>query len=165
MRAHRLVKARHADSPLDGEGSRRAGGRWNLPGLPLAYCASTLSLAVLELLVHLDPVAMPTDLVAIEIEIPEALPVERWLPGQLPAGWREEGGKSALQALGGAWLKAASCGLVLVPSVVVPSETNVLINPRHPDAAGLLVVGKTPFTLDPRLFHRGRREFRSLFAC
>jgi len=151
MRVHRLVKARHAASPLDGEGARRAGGRWNAKGIPLAYGSSTLSLAVLELLVHLDP-AFPNDLVAVEAEIPDNMPILQLFPADLPDGWRKAAALSDLQAKGGDWIQRAASGVLLVPSVIVPSEVNILVNPAHPDAARILVVARSPFTLDPRLF-------------
>jgi len=118
----------------------------------MAYCSSTLSLAVLELIVHLDPGDFPGDLLAIEAEIPDHLPVVQWLPADLPLGWREDVAQPDLQTRGAGWIKAATSGLLLVPSVIVPSETNILLNPRHPDAAEVLVVSRNPFTLDPRLF-------------
>lgn len=119
----------------------------------MAYCSSVLSLAALELIVHLDPAAIPGDLVAIELEIPDTLPIQRWTPANLPAGWREPAAMSGLRARGEGWIKAATTAVLLVPSVVVPREMNILINPAHPDAARVLVLGRTPFTLDPRLFH------------
>jgi RES domain-containing protein len=152
MRFHRLVKARNAASPLDGEGARRAGGRWNPKGIPLVYGSSSLALCALELLVHVDPAAIPDDLIAVEAEIPKTLPLQRWHPADLPAGWRTDAAQSALQAKGAAWLKTARPGVLLVPSVIVPSEANILIDPAHPDAARILVVGRSPFTLDPRLY-------------
>jgi len=152
MRVHRLVKARHAASPLDGEGARRAGGRWNPKGMPLVYGSSTLALAALELLVHLDPAAIPGDLIAIEAEIPENLPLLHWLPADLPAGWRTDPVQPDLQAKGADWVRTATSGVLLVPSVIVPAEANILINPAHPDAARIIVVARNPFSFDPRLF-------------
>lgn len=152
MRVHRLIKARHAASPLDGEGARRAGGRWNPKGIPLVYGSSTLALAALELLVHLDPASIPGDLIAIEADLPETLRVLRWLPADLPAGWRTDAAQPDLQAKGEAWVRTAASGVLLVPSVVVPSEANILINPAHPDATRIIVIARTPFTIDPRLF-------------
>jgi hypothetical protein len=38
-----------------------------------------------------------------------------------------------------------------VPSVVVPSEANVLINPRHARATEILYEPLEPVSLDPRL--------------
>jgi RES domain-containing protein len=152
MRVVRLLKARHAASALDGEGARKAGGRWNAPGVPVVYCATSLSLAVLELLVPVDALDLPDDLLALQVELPEDLPTERLLPGDLPSNWRQEAGRAALRGLGAAWLKAGSSAALFVPSVVVPAEWNLLINPRHPGAARIRVADQAPFTLDPRLY-------------
>jgi len=151
MRVFRLVKARHAGTALDGEGARLAGGRWNSPGMPVVYCASSLSLAVLELLAHVDPGDLPEDLVAIGIEIPDALAMRRLGVRDLPADWRQDTGKAALRALAADWLRARAEAVLVVPSVIVPAELNVLVDPRHPDAAGIRAVAREPFRLDPRL--------------
>jgi RES domain-containing protein len=151
MQAHRLVKARHAASALDGEGARRVGGRWNAPGTPVAYCASSLSLAVLELLAHLDPGEAPDDLVAIRFEIPDGMRSSRLVQADLPLNWRQDAGRDALRALEARWIGAGATGILIVPSVIVPAETNVLVNPRHPDAARIKVVHQEPFHLDGRL--------------
>lgn len=151
MRAFRLVKARHSAAPLDGEGARRVGGRWNAPGVPVAYCASSLSLAVLELLVHVDVADIPNDLVAVEVEIPDYLPMRRLDVADLPTNWRKEAGRGALQVLGGAWVKDSVEVGLMVPSAVVPGEMNILLNPSHPDVAKVRIVATDPFSLDPRL--------------
>jgi RES domain-containing protein len=152
MQVYRLVKARHAAAALDGEGARRVGGRWNAPGVPDAYCASSLSLAVLELLVHVDPGDAPEDLVAVRIEIPEDVSARRLLLAELPGDWRRGTGKAALRALGTAWIQAGAEGILIVPSVIVPAESNVLVNPRHPNATRIKVLGQEPFRLDAWLF-------------
>jgi RES domain-containing protein len=151
MRAFRLVKARHAEAALDGEGARRVGGRWNAPGLAMTYCSSSLSLAVLELLVHVEVQNLPEDLIAIELEIPDGLAHARWPPEALPGNWRQESGRGALRALGTQWLKDRRSGVLWVPSVIVPAELNILLNPDHPDVARVKVLGREPFSLDPRL--------------
>ena len=38
---------------LSGKGAEKTGGRWNRPGLPVAYAASSIALAALETVVHL----------------------------------------------------------------------------------------------------------------
>jgi RES domain-containing protein len=146
------MKAKHATDPLDREGARRVGGRWNAPGVPVAYCASSLSLAVLELLVHVDAADIPNDLVAVEVEIPDRLAMRRLVVADLPAKWREEAARGALQVLGGTWVRdGLEVGLV-VPSVIVPGETNILLNPLHPDAGKVQIIATNRFVLDPRLF-------------
>lgn len=151
MLAFRLVKAKHAATALDGEGARRVGGRWNEVGVPVAYCASHLSLAVLELLVHVDPALAPDDLMAVTIEIPDTLKIQRLTPATLPKDWRKDSGKAALRILGGKWIADKIESVLLVPSVIVPDESNVLINPAHPDATMIKIVATRPFVFDPRL--------------
>lgn len=151
MLAHRLVKARHAGNALDGEGARRVGGRWNPPGVAMVYCASSLSLAVLELLVQVDVGEFPEDLVALRVEIPEDLPVAVWQPAELPPDWRRDSGIHALRVLGRDWIRSGASPVRAVPSVIVPAESNLLIHPGHPLAARIRVLGQQPFSLDPRL--------------
>ena len=142
------MKSAYVASALDGEGARLAGGCWNLPGIPLTYCASSLSLAVLELLVQLETVDLPDDLIAIQVSIPEAITTQAWLTRVLPADWRREAGKPALQARGDAWLKGRVTCVLQVPSVIVPTESNFLLNPGQSDFARIKVAGREPFVLD-----------------
>lgn len=150
-RIWRLTKARYTRTCLDGEGAKKAGGRWNERGVALAYCASTLSLAVLELLVHVDANAIPDDMVAVPITVPDDVRAEVLRP---PKGYDAVPVSRAAQRAGSTWVKEGRTLLLRVPSVVVPEEMNVLVNPAHPDI-GRLVVGRArPFRFDPRLVKR-----------
>ncbi len=53
LKAWRIVKSRHAPTAFTGDGAGLKGGRWNHPGVPLVYAAGSISLATLEMLVHL----------------------------------------------------------------------------------------------------------------
>jgi RES domain-containing protein len=117
----------------------------------VAYGASSLSLAVLELLVHVDPADIPDDLVAIQFELPDDLAVSRLLPADLPDDWRRETGIAALRSLGARWIQARRTGILMVPSVIVGAEANVLVDPQHPDAARIKAIVRESFHLDPRL--------------
>src|SRR5215217_6516134 len=123
--------SRRVHPPLDGEGARLYGGRWNSPGVPVVYAASHLSLAVLELLVHTDPDLLPADLVAHEVELPDDLSVERVDLATLPDDWRDVPDHPACRAIGDAWAAEARAAVLVVPSAVVPQEANWLLNPRH----------------------------------
>ena len=149
MRVWRV--ARRGYAALDGEGARRAGGRWNSPGLLVVYTSSALSLAVLELLVHTDPDLVPSDLHAFEIEVPGSLTPATLEIGTLPSNWRSIPNHPACRAIGDDWLKRGEQGLLAVPSAVVPEELNYLINPAHPDAGLIRVVRSRAFALDRRL--------------
>lgn len=149
MRVWRV--ARRVHSALDGEGARRAGGRWNSPGIAVVYTSSTLSLAVLELLVHTDPDLIPRDLRAFEIDVPEVLKANLLDVGTLPSNWRNIPNHPGCRALGDDWVARQSHLLLGVPSALVPEELNYLINPAHPDAGRVRVVGARPFSFDERL--------------
>ena len=142
---------RRAFHALDGEGARLYGGRWNTPGTPLVYTSSALSLAALEYLLHVDPEEVPSDLVALTIEIPDDAPLARVTPRQLPADWVRVIDHPACQATGDAWARRGAELALRVPSAPIVEEENVLVNPRHPDAARVRVVATRRFAFDPRL--------------
>lgn len=143
--------ARQIYDPLDGEGPRRLGGRWNSPGRAVVYTASHLSLAIVEVLVHTDPDLVPDDLIAFQIAIPDAATIARIAPDDLPAHWADIPKHPACLELGNAWLERSEHAVLAVPSAVVPEELNYLINPAHPDASGLRVIQSRPFGFDSRL--------------
>lgn len=134
---------------MSGEGARLFGGRWNEKGVPLVYTSSTLALAVVEILVHVDEV--PLDFVAIRIDIPAAVKVESLSPRRLPRDWRDHPAPARLQAAGSEWAQSMRSLAFEVPSAVVPQERNVLLNPLHPDRAALVVHKPERFAFDRRL--------------
>ncbi|HLZ66233.1 MAG TPA: RES family NAD+ phosphorylase [Aliidongia sp.] len=140
MLAWRLCREPFAD--LTGEGARRLGGRWNSPGHPLVYAASTAALALLEVRVHLDlpPDLLPDDYVLVTIDL-GALPIE--ILAELPADPR---------SFGDAWLEEQRTPLLQVPSAIVPENSNLLLNPAHPLASGASVQAIRRFEFDRRLW-------------
>jgi RES domain-containing protein len=136
---------------LDGEGARLNGGRWNSEGWPVVYASTTLSLAVLEHLVPVDPEDMPDDLVAMRIHVPDDLSATVVRPSDLPADWNRVAEHPAGLAAGESWLVAGDAVLLRVPSAVVAVEDNILINLRHAEAARIVVEGVSGFSFDRRL--------------
>ena len=150
MLVWRLARATYP--ALDGEGARRAGGRWNMPGTPMVYTAAHLSLAALELLVHVNPDRLPDDLVAYGIEIPDRLTRKEVKADELSEGWNRRAEVPALRGIGETWAQGREAAALSVPSAVIPEERNYLINPRHTDAAKVQVAHQRPFAFDSRLF-------------
>ncbi|CAN7562145.1 RES family NAD+ phosphorylase [Phenylobacterium sp. LjRoot219] len=144
MKVYRLARAPFA--ALDGEGARLYGGRWNTAGRALVYAAASPSLAVLEILVHLDlpPELVPDDYRLLTIEVPDELPLARLQT--IPAE------PTACRDAGDAFLRDGQRVALSVPSVVVPQERNLLINPVHPLAGRIRTTGNEPFAIDARLF-------------
>ena len=153
MRLWRLARA--AYKALDGEGARIAGGRWSPVGFPVVYTSTHLSLAALEILVHTDPEDIPTDFLAIEIDADDTLFAPRIDPATLPPDWTVQMDGAACRAIGQDWIRRGVHLALAVPSAVIPAETNVLINPRHPRMAGsVTVISEAPFGFDARLSRR-----------
>jgi RES domain-containing protein len=152
MQIWRISKQKHAQTAYTGEGARRFGGRWNHPGVAMVYCASTLSLAALETLVHMEIMDAQNLLVAIPAFVPEQLLVETISPAELPPHWRNYPAPPQLADLGITWLRTGNSSGLRVPSAVIPIEYNVLLNPEHPDFNRIEIGEPEPFGFDPRLW-------------
>jgi len=138
---------------LDGEGARLNGGRWNSEGVPVVYAAASLSLAVLEYLVHVEPALIPEDLVAMELELPDDPALGAIVdPALFPPGdWRTYPAPEWQAELGDLWVEDGTFLWLAVPSAIVPEEHNVLVNPRHQRMADVRTVTTRPFRFDRRL--------------
>lgn len=146
------LRARTGEEAFAGTGARLFGGRWNSKGTAIAYASTTLSLAALEYLVHADVrLLREVRLVSCEASWPDDLRVEVVRAASLPSSFRNAPPPPALAALGDQWVHEGRTPVLLVPSAVVPSENNVLINPAHPDARRISYRTPSAFTYDPRL--------------
>ncbi len=151
MHVYRLVRREFASpDPFSGEGSFLYGGRWSSPGIRLSYASTYRSLAVLEYLAHIDPSFASQDVVIASLHIPEDASVVPTRP--LPENWRQTPAPETLRTVGDQFISSGRASIMLVPSVILPEEKNVLINPKHPDAIRM-VRGKAlvNFRFDPRL--------------
>jgi RES domain-containing protein len=140
MLAWRLCRAPFAD--LSGAGAGLFGGRWNSPGRPLVYAASSAALAVLEVRVHLDlpPDLLPDDYMLLTIDLDD-LAVET--VGEMPTDPR---------VFGDTWLAGLRTPILRVPSTIVAESPNLLLDPRHPTAGTARIVARRGFAFDPRLW-------------
>lgn len=150
----RIVKTRHANSAFDGEGARLYGGRWNSPGTRMVYTTSSVSLAALEILVHLDQANLLSSYSLIAGRFDDNL-VQRLERRKLPEGWRAHPAPSELQRIGDEWVESRRSAVLEVPSVIVEDEIICLMNPVHPDFPSMSVGEPRPFYFDQRLAPRG----------
>jgi RES domain-containing protein len=146
----RLIKTRHALSAFDGEGARLFGGRWNSPGVRMAYAADSAALAVLEVLVHLQNTRILQSYSTIRAEIPDDL-IASLASHDLPNDWANSPVPSSTHSIGDRWIRDARSAALTVPSAVVRPAFNYLINPQHPDIRRIAVSLPEPFHFDPRL--------------
>lgn len=123
-------------------------GRWNSKGTAIVYTSSCGALAVLEYRVHTR--ADPADLLLYGLEIPGTLAVEK-------TGWMPD--ISTSRRFGDVWARSMRTPIPVVPSVVVPNQTNVLLNPLHPALLGnIAIIDKQSFLLDVRLFDLAEKD-------
>jgi len=148
--AWRIVQAHIADRAFTGDGSRRYGGRWNSKGFAVVYTSSSLSLAILEVLVHIPIYAILEEYVCFPIEFDQefVLPLDM---DNLPGNWNNDPAPRAVKQIGDSWVESLESVILEVPSTIVPIEKNFLINPAHPDFKKLKIGSPTQFQFDPRL--------------
>jgi RES domain-containing protein len=150
VHAWRLVKTRHAATAFDGKGAMLYGARWNSRGVRVAYASDSEALAILEVFVHLKSWTVLASYSVVSLRIPKHL-IEELPASLLPPRWRDSPPPPDLQAIGDRWAKAGRSAVLRVPSVVIPSSRNFLLNPEHPDFARIAMDPAEPFHPDPRL--------------
>ncbi len=138
---------------LTGKGAEKTGGRWNRQGTPILYASTSRALAALETIVHLNAGGLPFNRYLVEITVPDDI----WNLAQvetsstLKVGWDAEPASATSIDFGTNWATGSSSLLLVVPSVIVPEEQNVLVNPRHRDIGRLRVNRVRKWLFDPRL--------------
>jgi RES domain-containing protein len=137
---------------LTGAGAKATGGRWNEAGAPMIYASESRALACLETIVHLNAGGLPLNRYLVRIDLADAA----WasaatLDSSSLVGWDAEPAGRASIRYGTDWLRSVHSLLLFVPSVIVPEEQNVLVNPLHPDIAGVGATKIRRWTYDSRL--------------
>ena len=150
IRAWRLIKASHAHKAFTGEGARLWGGRWNSKGIRIIYTAESLSLAALEVMVHTHLYNALKNYVCIPIDfhprLSQSIPIEN-----LPDNWRADPIPESVRAIGDRWVQNQESVILKVPSAIIPTESNYLINPSHPDFKKMVIHSSQQFSFDSRL--------------
>lgn len=118
------------------------------------YGAYSMALAALEYAVHTG--RRPVDVCLMKLEMPDdsILTIESIIGGALPGNWSYV--EEQTQHLGTAWLQAKSSIALEVPSVVIPPERNLILNPAHPRFGEVRLLETSPFFFDPRIFSTGK---------
>ena len=129
---------------LTGEGARRFGGRWNAKGSPVIYTCEEAAVTLLELLVHVDNIALLPNHDLVTIEIPDGLNILTPTLSDLPSNWKASPAPNSTVVYGQDWLSNQTYPLLRVPSVIMhPFSWNILINPLHPEILGKLKIIET----------------------
>jgi RES domain-containing protein len=154
LTAYRICKTKYAATWFDGEGAYRFGGRWNSRGKRILYTAGSLSLAVLEMLVHLnnEEILLAYSYVAAEFDENLILPVEDFR--HLPENWSDSPPPLQIQRIGDEWARKQASVILKVPTSILPVEFNYLINVEHPEFLKVKLGKLQTFTFDERLYRK-----------
>jgi len=148
----RIVKAKYASTAFTGESAALYPGRWNNPGTRVVYAAASLSLAALENFIHLQSEGRVIKFVSFKVDIPAGIKAGEVGAPHLPKDWRACSPSVGTKLIGTNWAKKNETLLLRVPSVVIPSESDYLINPLHRDFASLKISAPDPFSFDQRMW-------------
>ncbi|MFZ1985384.1 MAG: RES family NAD+ phosphorylase [Desulfatitalea sp.] len=151
-----MTKEKYLSQALTGDGSKLYGARWNPPGTVATYTADSLSLAILELLVHLNNYRNIRSYVAVSIQFDESK-VTKWPIKSLPKDWNSLPTSATAQQLGQKWLSSSQSVVLQVPSAVVPKQYNYVVNPLHPDFKSVTIGSPLKDPIDMRLIKNAKK--------
>ena len=135
---------------LSGTGSKLYGGRWNSAGLNAIYGTENISLAILEILVHVKKYKLPSDYHLVTLNIPDTIKPVTISKERLKKSWKDDAAYT--QFMGDEFIKSKHSLLLKVPSVIVDQENNFILNPKHPDAPKIKIISTKLFVFDKRLY-------------
>lgn len=124
-----------------------------MPGMAAVYTSQTRALACLETVVRLNAGGLPLNRYLVEVTIPDDLWTNAQLTtsASLPVGWdAEPAGRTSIE-FGTNWIRSGTSALLVVPSVIVTEEFNVVINPHHSGSARITAAKIRKWLYDPRL--------------
>jgi|SRR6185437_3437249 len=150
MNLWRIIDRSLIREAFSGQGACDYGGRWNSPGNRMVYCSEHPALAALEKLVHIqDMEQLRQSYALISVDCPQGL--AETLAERLPRNWSGDSARARLRRIGDQWIASRRSLALIVPSVVLPRSSNILVNPLHPAFVQLQIAHPESFAFDPRL--------------
>ncbi len=150
MFVYRITNAEHR--ALDGMGGLYGQGRWHKKGFPVIYTSDHASLAAWEKIVLVASFDnLPDNLLLIKIELPDRIKIQTVSEKIMTKGWDSFPFAHETVNFGTEFLQKKEHLALKVPSVIIPDEFNILLNPLHPDINDCRIISSAPFLYDKRL--------------
>ena len=148
MKVYRIAGKKHSDD-LTGTGAATYGGRWNKKGTPALYTGESKEIALLETIVHTPPMIIPK-LDIITLEIPDNS-ITTIKIDMLPSNWSAYPAPAVLSDIGEKWVRESKTIALKVPSCIIHSAYNIILNCQHKDYSSVKLIDKRNFKFDSRL--------------
>lgn len=150
MIVYRITKKEH--SALDGMGGLYGPGRWHKKGNLVIYTSEHASLAAWEKIVHVTSFEnLPKNLLLVKIELPDGIEIQSVPQNVLVKGWNSYPFALETVNYGTSFLQKKEHLALKIPSVIIPDEFNILLNPLHPDIGDCKIISTVPFVFDQRV--------------
>ncbi len=148
MIVYRITKSQRA-ADISGIGASLYPGRWNKKGSPVLYTGESKEIALLENIVHIPPMLTP-ELDILTIEIPDNSITEIKII-DLPPNWAQFPAPTILAEIGQNWINEGKTIALKVPSSIIHSSHNILLNCNHKDYKQVKILDQKKFYFDSRL--------------
>jgi len=148
MIVYRITGSKHAND-ISGSGAALYGGRWNKKGIPVLYTGENKEIALLETIIHFPPMLVPS-LSLLTLAIPDNSITEIKL-SYLPKNWSAYPAPDILAEIGTDWVKKGKSLALKVPSCIINTSHNYILNCGHPDYSNVKLIDLRDFNLDIRL--------------
>ena len=148
MIVYRITKSKHAVD-ISGIGASLYPGRWNKKGSPVLYTGVNQEIALLENIVHIPPLISPAlDILYLEIPDDSILVMDI---KDLPKSWAQFPAPTILSEMGQKWIENGRTLALQVPSSIIPSSANIILNCRHARYSEVKILEQKRFHFDSRL--------------
>lgn len=147
MFVYRIVLKEYAKS-LEAPG---IAGRWNTRGSKVIYAAESIPVAFMENMIRRKGIGFNDQFAIMAIEVHDSLKITEIDPVKLPDGWRDYNDYSICQSLGSEWYEKSVTPVLKVPSAVLITNFNYVLNATHPDFAKIKIVHVSPLIPDERI--------------
>jgi RES domain-containing protein len=149
MIVYRITKSKRA-SDISGTGAALNPGRWNIKGTPVLYTGESKEIALLENIIHIPPMLTP-ELDILTIEIPDNS-ITKMEIKDLPVNWSQFPAPTILSELGQKWVESGISIALMVPSCIIHSSYNIILNCSHKDYhTKIKIIDQRAFYFDTRL--------------
>jgi RES domain-containing protein len=128
---YRAAQSQQANIVFSGDGGLYVAGRWNHLGTKSVYCSQSISLCTLEWLSHHGLSVSGFSYYKFSIEIPDEQ-IIKYSISDLPQAWSNTPSLDVGRDFSEKNFYSLNQYLAMaIPSVMVPEEYNLVINPMH----------------------------------